>query len=319
MELVVVDLAGPNTPQTLGGKIYDMIIIDNFSQRVFVKLLAKKSDAGDVLMRWILQVEVETGKKLKRLRSDNGGEFLSEKFTNWLSLRGTQQQTTPSYSPQSNGIAERGNRTIQDKARTMMFESGLSGSLWGEIILTSCVLRNLAPTSSLFVTPLQMWTGHKPSVQHLRVVGSKVFSQLDQKERKGKFSAKAWVGCLVGYPVDTLGYRVWDLVTHKVWDVRGPEFDELVGGGWWKKPVMEKRPVWEDNVPFEVVEGLGPPMEQPGAIVPVPPADGNEEDGDDRAGGGGGQGGGGPLDDFDEDDDDDSLQIEGVRTTPYSH
>ena len=68
LDLVVVDLAGPNKPQTLGGKLYDMVIVDTHTQRSFVKLLAKKSDAADVLMRWITQVELQTGKKLKRLR-----------------------------------------------------------------------------------------------------------------------------------------------------------------------------------------------------------------------------------------------------------
>ena len=139
LDLVVVDLAGPNKPQTLKGKLYDMVIVDTFSQRSFVKLLAKKSDAADVLMRWIPQVEFQTGRKLKRLRIDNGIEFMSGKFTDWLSLRGGVQQTTPSYSSQSNGITERMNITLQDKARTTMLEFGLPGSLWGEILLTSCV------------------------------------------------------------------------------------------------------------------------------------------------------------------------------------
>ena len=112
LDLVVVDLAGPNKPQTLGGKLYDMVIVDTYSQRSFVKLLAKKSEAADVLMRWIPQVELQTGRKLKRFRVDNGGEFISGKFTDWLSLRGVVQQTTPTYSPQSNGIAERMNRTL---------------------------------------------------------------------------------------------------------------------------------------------------------------------------------------------------------------
>ena len=102
------------------------------------------------------------------------------------------QQTTPSYSPQSNGIAERMNRTLQDKARTMMLESGLPGSLWGEILLTSCVLRNLTPSSSLSVTPLEMWTGKKPSVEHLRVVGCKAYCQIDKVNLEGKYGARAW-------------------------------------------------------------------------------------------------------------------------------
>ena len=88
LDLVVVDLAGPNKPQTLGGKVYDMVIVDTYSQCAFVQLLAKKSDAAEALMRWIPMVELQTGRKLKRRRSDNGEEFLSGKFKEWLSLRG---------------------------------------------------------------------------------------------------------------------------------------------------------------------------------------------------------------------------------------
>ena len=168
---------------------------------------------------------------------------MSGHFRDWLSLRGVVQQTTPSYFPQSNGIAKRMNRTLQDKARTMMLESGLPGSLWGEILLTSCVLRNLTPTSSLSVTPLEMWTREMPSVEHLKVMGCKAFCQLDKVNMEGKCGAKAWMGPLVGYFVDTLRYGVWDPVSHKVWDVRGPDFDELVSGGWWKKPAAAKMPV----------------------------------------------------------------------------
>ena len=114
------------------------------------------------------------------------------------------------------------NKILQDKARTMMLESGLPGSLWGEILLISCVLRNLTPTSFLSVTPLEMWTGEKPSVEHLKVMGCKAYCQLDKVNMEGKYGAKAWMGPLVGYSVDTPGYRVWDPISHKVWDVRGP-------------------------------------------------------------------------------------------------
>ena len=131
LDLVIVDLAGPNRPLTLGGKRYDMVIVDTYSQRSFVILLAKKSEVAAELMKWISLVETLTGKKLKRLRSDNGGEFLSEKIQDWMKLRGSQHQTIDTYSPPSNGIAERMNRTVQDKARTMMLESKLPCSPWG--------------------------------------------------------------------------------------------------------------------------------------------------------------------------------------------
>ena len=320
LDLVVVDLAGPNRPQTLGGKVYDMVLVDTYSQRSFVYLLAKKSDAAEVIMRWVVMVELQTGKKLKRLRSDNGGEFLSGKFKEWLSERGVVQQTTPSYSPQSNGIAERMNRTLQDKARTMLLESGLPGSLWGEVLLTACVLRNLTPTSTLSVTPLQMWTGSKPSVEHLRVIGCKAFCQLDKVEQIGKYGAKAWIGCLVGYAVNTPGYRVWDPTSHKVWDVRGPDFDELVAGGWWKKPVADRKPKVDNDVPFNLMEGLDLEEDPPGGGG-VPPPDNaivgvDGADGDDAADGGGSPGGGGELSDS---EDDDPLQIEGVQQPRMSN
>ena len=127
-------------------------------------------------------------------------------------------------------------------------------------------------------------------MQRLRVVGCKAYCQYDERERVGKFSAKAWIGVLVGYSVDTPGYRVWDPSTHKVWDVRAPDFDETVSGGWWRKPVLEKKPAWGEDEPIEFVyvenPPDGPPMEQPGAVVLVPPAADDAAD-DDGANGGG--------------------------------
>ena len=67
-------------------------------------LLAKKCEAAPELMKWIPLVETLTGKKLKRLRSDSGGEFLSEKSQDWMKLRGSQHQTTDTHSPPSMGL-----------------------------------------------------------------------------------------------------------------------------------------------------------------------------------------------------------------------
>ena len=122
--------------------------------------------------------------------------------------------------------------------------------------MTSCVLRNLSPTSSLSTTPLEQWTGRRPSVHHLRVVGCKAFCQFDKIQRTEKFSAKAWIGVLVGCSIDTSEYKVWDQMTHKVWDVCAPDFDESVSGGWWRKPTAVDKPTWggEEPLHFEYVE-----------------------------------------------------------------
>ena len=65
-------------------------------------------------------MENQCDMRLKKIRSDNRGEFIPNWSRDKLKLRGTDQQLTPFYSPESNGIAERMNRTLQDKARTMM-------------------------------------------------------------------------------------------------------------------------------------------------------------------------------------------------------
>ena len=150
---------------------------------------------------------------------------------------------------------------------------------------------------------------------HLRAVGCKAFCPYDEVERKGKFGAQAWVGVMVGYSIDTSGYRVWDPATHKVWDVRGLTFDETASGGWWRKPSAEKRPQWVDDAPLKLVIGLdAPEVEQPGVDVPMPPVDGELGGGGPAAGGGDGPAvgdggpGGGTLDDVDEDADDDILE-----------
>ena len=80
LELVVMDLAGPNRSQTLGGKLYDMVLVDTFSRRSWVELLGKKSEAAGVLERWIPLVENQCDMKLKKIRSDNGGEFIPNWF-----------------------------------------------------------------------------------------------------------------------------------------------------------------------------------------------------------------------------------------------
>ena len=89
-----------------------------------------------------------------------------------------------------------------------------------------------------------------------------------------------------------------------MWDVRSPDFDETVTGGWWRKPAAVDKPAWGGDEPlhFDYVEDppVDPPVEQPGAIVPVPPAahdDDGEGPGAEEPNGGGG---GGLLDDVDD-------------------
>ena len=75
LDMIFVDLAGPNKPATFGGTRYDMVIIDAFTRRTWVILLAKKSDAVEKIAGSLSKVEKQSGNKVRIVRTDKGGEF----------------------------------------------------------------------------------------------------------------------------------------------------------------------------------------------------------------------------------------------------
>lgn len=75
-------------------------------------------------------VETQTGRRIKKIRSDRGGEFKSEQFSRFLEESGIERQFTVAYSPQQNGVAERRNRTLLDMARSMLKDKGMPDKFW---------------------------------------------------------------------------------------------------------------------------------------------------------------------------------------------
>ena len=128
-------------------------------------------------------VENQSKQRLLYLRSDNGGEFTSSDFKRKMSLLGVSLQTTPPRSPESNAIAERFNRTVQDKARTIMIAAALLAFLWAEILQATNLIRNMTPVTNLSCTPFELWHGRKPDLSKLRVLGCKAFCPIPKSDR----------------------------------------------------------------------------------------------------------------------------------------
>eukprot|EP00253_Pinus_taeda_P014701 PITA_14701 len=117
-------------------------------------------------------VENQTEKKIKVLRIDNGGEFCSKEFEEFCKKCGIARQKNNPYTPQQNGVAERTNKTLMERARSMLSVVGLGQGLWVEAMEIACYLVNRSPSSALEdKTPQEVWTGKKPSLSHLRVFG----------------------------------------------------------------------------------------------------------------------------------------------------
>lgn len=177
------------------------------------------------------QVERQTGKKLKTLRSDNGKEYVNFEFDAFLNECGIMRQLTVPYTPQQNGVAERANRTLVEMARTMMLHAGTPKSLWVEAINTAVYLRNRSPTSILGnITPYEVWYGRKPNVNHLRTFGC-IAVALNKKQKKN-FDARGEEYIMVGYSNVSKAYRLYDKHAHNVVERRDVIFIETqLGGG----------------------------------------------------------------------------------------
>ena len=95
-----------------------------------VSFLKKKSEAFECFKIYKELVENETDLKMKRLRSDNGGEFTSKLFQQYCDENGIERQFSTTRTPQQNGVSERKNRTIQEMGRTMLKDSKLDEKFW---------------------------------------------------------------------------------------------------------------------------------------------------------------------------------------------
>ena len=94
-------------------------------------------------------------------------------------------------------MAERLDKTLEDKCKTMMIATKVPSYLWGEVFEAANTLRNLTLVSNMSRTPIEKWTGHKPYLSKPRIIGSKAFCQIQKSQRGGKFEPMAYMGALV--------------------------------------------------------------------------------------------------------------------------
>jgi transposase InsO family protein len=108
-------------------------------------LLIRKDESFGVFKQWQAEVERQSVKKVKILRSDQGGEYISNEFKKYLKDFGIKKEFTVTYAPEQNGRAQRVNMTLMDMARSMINGADLGKSFWGEAIMTPCYLKNRSP------------------------------------------------------------------------------------------------------------------------------------------------------------------------------
>ena len=197
--VVYSDVCGPFEVISVGGNKYFLSFVDEFSRKLWTYPLKAKSDTFEVFKRFKVYVEKQSGKHVKILRTDGGGEFTSNEMEEFCKSHGIVHEITAPYTPQHNGVAERRNRTIINMVRSMLKEKQLAKNLWGEAVETATYVLNRCPTKQLAnKVPEEVWSGRKPSVSHMRVFGSLCYSHIPDQRRK-KLDDKSQAMVFVGY------------------------------------------------------------------------------------------------------------------------
>ena len=240
----VSDVSGPI--RTSNAFKYLMTITDLYTRKKFGFCLVTKDQTSSNIKDWITQVERETGLQVVEFHSDGGGEYTSTELLDWYRERGIKQTHTMRSTPQHNGIAERGNRTLFEMIRCTLAYSGLSTHFWPYAAHYAIYIRNRTPTKSLpdGVTPEAKWSPEKHiTTDHIKTFGCDVTVTIKPDQRigtlvnfsdtlntlvdsKGKLSSKSFIGTYLGWSERQNGYQILNVTSGKVTVHRDVNFNE---------------------------------------------------------------------------------------------
>ncbi|GJS08882.1 retrotransposon protein, putative, ty1-copia subclass [Tanacetum coccineum] len=203
--LIHTDVCGPFRIVSRQGASYFVTFTDDFSRYGYVYLLKHKHEVFETFKVFQKEVENQLGKTIKSLRSDRGGEYMSQEFLDHLKEHGIIAHRTPPYTPQHNGVSERRNRTLLDMVRSMMSQTTLPKSFWDYALESAARILNMVPTKKVEKTPYEVWYGQAPKLSYLKVWGCEALVKRDTLTKPDKLEPRSIKCIFVGYPKETIG------------------------------------------------------------------------------------------------------------------
>lgn len=225
LDYIHSDLWGPSRQVSKGGARYFLIFVDDYSRKVWIYFLKHKNDVLEYYKQWKTLIEKQTGRQIKRLRTDNGLEFVEKEITKFCLDEGIARHRTCVGRPQQNGVAERMNQTLVARARCMLSQAGLGKEFWAEAVYMAAHLVNRSPNSSIGLkTPEDMWSGSPANYSNLRIFGCPAYAYVNN----GKLEPRAKKCIFLGYTDGVKGFRLWDPEASKYLTSRDVTFNESV-------------------------------------------------------------------------------------------
>ncbi|GJY83065.1 putative RNA-directed DNA polymerase [Tanacetum coccineum] len=274
--IIHTDVCGPLRHVSRQGASYFITFTDDYSRYGYVYLLKHKHEVFETFKVFKNEVENQLGKTIKAIRSDRGGEYISQEFKDYLKANGIVQQLTPPYTPQHNGVSERRNRTLLDMVRSMMNLTTLPLSFWDYALESATRILNMVPTKKVDKTPYELWYGKVPNLSYLKVWGCEALVKRDTPDKLEQRSVKC---IFIGYPKETMGYHFYFPPENKIVVARYAEFfekrlisQEISGRAVDLEEIQEEEDTTPSentsNIPQEV-EGFEPPQPPQEEVIPI--------------------------------------------------
>jgi hypothetical protein len=202
--------------KSLGGSSYYVIFIDDYSRNNWLYLLKTKDKVFNKFQEFKVEIENLSNKKIKTLRTNNGGEYTSKEFVTFYKSVGIRRELIVPHNPQQNGVAERKKRSIEETVKALLNDQGLSMFLWGEETMTTIYVQNISPHRILKdMTPEEDFSSKKPNVENIRIFGCPFYSHIP-KDKRNKLEPSGKKGIFVGYTDSYKSYRIYIPEKHQI-------------------------------------------------------------------------------------------------------
>ncbi|GJW73220.1 retrovirus-related pol polyprotein from transposon TNT 1-94 [Tanacetum coccineum] len=189
-----MDLCGPIRVESINGKRYVLVIMDDYSHYTWVHFLRSKDEAPEEIKTFLKKITVLLQAPVIIVRTDN--------------------------------VVERRNHTLVEAARTMLIFSYAPLFLWAKAIATACYIQNRSIIHRQFdKTPYDLINGRKLDISFLHVFGALCYPKNDHEDI-GKLGAKGDIGFFIGYSANFRAYREYNRRTRKIMEIMKVIFDE---------------------------------------------------------------------------------------------
>ncbi|GJY60946.1 retrovirus-related pol polyprotein from transposon TNT 1-94 [Tanacetum coccineum] len=245
LELLHMDLFGPSAVWSYGGNRYTLVIVDDYSRYTWTRFLKDKTEAFNQFKIFSKKIQNQLGCTIVSIKTDHGREFNNEvQFREFCNANGITYNFSAPHTPQSKGVVERKNRTLQEMSRTMLNEQSLPQKFWCNAVDTSTyILNRILIRAILGKTPYELFRGRKPTLDYFRVFGSMCFI-LNTKDYLTKFDPKSYAGIFLGYSQNSRAYIILNKHTGKVEESLNVTFDKI-------PPPSKTSPLVDDDLDEE--------------------------------------------------------------------